>query len=205
MTAPASRQLIIFARAPHYGAVKTRLAAEIGSAAAWRAYRAMTDATLRAVATSPTWSTRLAVTPPAAVFRGRHWPDAVERMPQAKGDLGRRMGLALAAGTRAGPTVIVGSDIPEMTAGHIQRAFDLLGRHDVVFGPATDGGYWLVGVRHGLPIAAVRCLFDGVRWSSVTALSDTVENVPAGWRIGYATTLSDIDTAADLATWMARV
>lgn len=204
MTPATRRHLIVFARAPLYGAVKTRLAAEIGAGAAWLAYRTMTVATLRAVAAQPFWSTHLAVTPQGFVGRGRFWPENIKREPQAAGDLGVRMARALATASRQGPAIVVGSDIPDMTAAHIRCAFDLLARHDVVFGPATDGGYWLVGVRRGAPEAVLRHLFDAVRWSAATALEDTVGNMPVGWRVGYAATLSDIDTAADLAAWRAR-
>jgi glycosyltransferase A (GT-A) superfamily protein (DUF2064 family) len=98
----------------------------------------------------------------------------------------------------------VGSDIPAITATHIRAAFASLARHDVVFGPATDGGYWLAGVRQGLPEVALRHLFDTVRWSSGDALADTVRNVPSTWRIGYAATLRDVDTSVDLAVWLRR-
>lgn len=204
MIPPGRRQLIVFARAPLYGAVKTRLAAQIGRGAAWQAYRAMTDATLKAVAAQSYWSTRLAVTPRKFATRGRFWPAAIMRGPQAAGDLGVRMAGALAAASHLGPAIVVGSDIPDMTASHIRDAFDVLARRDVVFGPATDGGYWLVGVRRGAPIAVLRHLFDNVRWSSATALEDTMRNVPAGWRVGEAATLRDIDTAADFAAWQVR-
>jgi rSAM/selenodomain-associated transferase 1 len=201
---PTWRQLIVFARAPQYGAVKTRLAAEIGAGAAWRAYQAMTATTLARLAPSPYWSTQLAVTPVAFAARGRFWPKAIMRSTQATGDLGHRMAMALAGAVCHGPTIIVGSDIPAITAIHIRAAFESLARHDVVFGPATDGGYWLVGVRQGLPEAGLRHLFDTVRWSSGDALVDTVRNVPSTWRIGYTPTLRDVDTAADLAAWLRR-
>ena len=114
------------------------------------------------------------------------------------------MAAALARASRYGPAIIVGSDIPAITATHIRAAFNLLGRHDLVFGPATDGGYWLIGVRQGLPEATLRHLFDAVRWSSGNALEDTVNNVPSTWRISYAETLRDVDIAADLAAWLER-
>lgn len=204
MTSPARRHLIVFARAPRYGAVKTRLAAEVGAGAAWRAYRAMTATTLKEVAESPFWTTRLAVTPAAYATRTRFWPNTIPQVPQAGGDLGRRMAHALEAASRDGAAVLVGSDIPDIRAAHVRGALDILRHRDLVFGPATDGGFWLVGVRHRAPAAVVRRLFDGVRWSSATALADTLRNLPRGWRVGYAATLSDIDTAADLAAWRDR-
>jgi glycosyltransferase A (GT-A) superfamily protein (DUF2064 family) len=114
------------------------------------------------------------------------------------------MAAALARASRYGPAIIVGSDIPAITATHIRAAFDSLGHHDFVFGPATDGGYWLVGVRQGLPEETLQHLFDAVRWSSGDTLEDTVRNVSRSWRISYAETLRDVDTVADLAAWLER-
>jgi rSAM/selenodomain-associated transferase 1 len=204
MRVSTSRQLIVFARAPQYGAVKTRLAEEIGESAAWRAYQAMTATTLARLAPSPCWKTRLAVTPASFAPRGRFWPRTITRSPQGRGDLGQRMAAELAAAAHHGPAIIVGSDIPAITTAHIRAAFESLGRHHVVFGPAMDGGYWLVGVRPTLPEATLRHLFDAVRWSSEDALADTLRNVPNRWRVGYAATLRDVDRAVDLAVWQGR-
>ena len=76
------------------------------------------------------------------------------------------------------------------------QAFEALGRADAVLGPATDGGYWLVGLRR--TGAAPATLFRGVRWSSPHALADTEASMP-GLRVARAATLSDVDEAADLA------
>jgi glycosyltransferase A (GT-A) superfamily protein (DUF2064 family) len=94
-----------------------------------------------------------------------------------------------------GPVVLVGSDLPALRPLHIAEAFRLLGRHHVVFGPATDGGFWLVGVRRApfLPD-----LFGPVRWSSPYALADTLANLPARISVGFAATLDDVD---DDASW----
>jgi uncharacterized protein len=83
--------------------------------------------------------------------------------------------------------VLVGCDIPAMAARHIAAAFQLLGRHDVVFGPARDGGFWLVGCRHRPPA------FGAVRWSSEHALSDALGNLPRSMSVGFAATLDDVD------------
>lgn len=200
------RQLIVFARAPQYGAVKTRLAAEIGTGAAWRAYREMSAAILREVVGSPTWETRLAITPAPFARRARFWPPSdVERVAQSSGDLGRRMAALLAAGVGRGPVAIVGSDIPALSRAHIGEAFEALAQHDLVFGPAVDGGYWLVGARQGLPVMVLTHLFDDVRWSSGDALADTLRNVRGGLRVAFAAMLRDVDSTVDLAAWRAGV
>ena len=92
-----------------------------------------------------------------------------------------------------GPIIIVGTDIPGIRAGHIADAFRLLRRHDAVFGPAGDGGYWLVGLRR---CPNVLDIFRGVRWSGPHALGDTVANLD-GRSVGYAATLRDVDDGVD--------
>jgi glycosyltransferase A (GT-A) superfamily protein (DUF2064 family) len=92
--------------------------------------------------------------------------------------------------------VLVGSDIPAMRPRHIARAFALLGRHELVFGPATDGGFWLVGARRGRPLP--RSLFATVRWSTQHALADTLATIPGGYTTGIADMLDDVDDATDL-------
>jgi glycosyltransferase A (GT-A) superfamily protein (DUF2064 family) len=94
-----------------------------------------------------------------------------------------------------GPVVIIGTDIPGIRATHIREAFRMLGRHDAVFGPSPDGGYWLVGLKR---MPRVPRAFAGVRWSSAHALADTLRNLGA-LRVGQAARLADVDEAADLA------
>jgi glycosyltransferase A (GT-A) superfamily protein (DUF2064 family) len=100
-----------------------------------------------------------------------------------------------------GPVVIVGSDIPEIERDHVAAAFRALGEHDAVFGPARDGGYWLVGLRRR-PSRA-HPFGRGVRWSSAHALADTLACL-GGRRHCLLERLSDIDTAADYSAWLAR-
>jgi glycosyltransferase A (GT-A) superfamily protein (DUF2064 family) len=115
--------------------------------------------------------------------------------PQGRGDLGRRMLLPFRT-LPSGPVVLVGSDIPAMRPTHIARAFQQLGRHDLVFGPASDGGFWLIGSRRLRPMS--RGIFANVRWSSAQALADTRANLPTAISVGEADTLDDVDTADDL-------
>jgi hypothetical protein len=89
--------------------------------------------------------------------------------------------------------VLRGSDIPEARAADVAAAFAVLGRADAVFGPAADGGFWLVGFG---PRRVARP-FAGVRWSTAETLADTVANF-GGRRVGFVRTLRDVDTAADL-------
>ena len=179
--------VIVFARAPRLGAVKRRLARGIGAMAALRFYRAQLAATLRA-ARDPRWQLVLVTTPDHARTR---WPARAPQRPQGHGDLGARMLRALSRYRRA---VLVGSDIPGLTRDDIAAAFRALGRADAVFGPAEDGGYWLVGFGPRRPANP----FAGVRWSTRHALADTLTNF-RGRRIALLRRLRDVDTAADLA------
>ena len=175
------------------GRVKTRLARDIGPVRATLLYRRMTEQLVRAVGRDPRWRIRLAVTPDKAV-RGRFWPAGLRRQGQGDGDLGARMLRAIAA-AGTGPVVIVGSDIPDLRRHHIAAAFAALKGHDAVFGPAEDGGYWLIGFRHrGLAPGS----FAGVRWSTRHALADSVAALRPGLRVARLCTLRDLDTGADL-------
>ncbi len=92
-----------------------------------------------------------------------------------------------------GPVIVVGSDIPAMRPPHIARAFALLGRADAVFGPAQDGGYWLVGLKKSPKRLAP---FAHVPWSTDAALTATLANL-RGKIVAFAHELSDVDTKAD--------
>lgn len=186
-------QVYLFARAPMIGAVKRRLAADIGDFAAWRFYRRTTRDALDEIARDPRWRTSLSVTPDRYAAAGRFWPSWVTRVPQGQGDLGRRMSRALKR-IPDRPAIIVGSDIPDLSADHIAAAFEALRTHDMVFGPAADGGYWLVGAR--LPGSLGR-LLENIRWSSCHALADTLAGLKPSRSVAYLEMLEDVDDGAD--------
>ena len=146
---------------------------------------------LRRLAKDGRWRLRIAVTPDNACRRARHWCGGVEAVGQGEGDLGIRMRRALET-CPPGPVVLVGADIPALDARHIAAAFRLLGRHDLVFGPAEDGGFWLVGARHPRRLPP---LFERVRWSGPDALADALAGLPRRIKLGYADTLEDVDDA----------
>ncbi len=94
-----------------------------------------------------------------------------------------------------GPVCVIGADIPGLSRAALGRAFRALGSHDAVFGPAEDGGYWLIGLHNSARVP--HGLFDGVRWSTEHALADTIASLP-GARIALVDRLRDVDTAQDL-------
>jgi glycosyltransferase A (GT-A) superfamily protein (DUF2064 family) len=188
---------------PVAGRVKTRLSRDIGHAAALRFYRANTRALITRLSRDPRWQTVLSIAPPTALA-ARAFPAHLPRAPQSLGDIGRRMQAALAAplmghlagAAPPGPVVLIGSDIAAVAPAHIATAFRRLADRDLVFGPAPDGGFWLIGMRRAPRI--LEAFPAPVTWSAPTTLAECLRAL-AGVRVGFADTLSDTDTAADLA------
>ena len=197
------RRLIVFMRAPAAGRVKTRLIPALGAQGAAELHRRLVLRTLR---------TATAFCEPASVelelrYDGardealRHWlGDGWRFRAQCEGDLGARMADAFAAafGDGARAAVIIGSDSPGLAPAHLAAAFDALSRTPAVFGPAVDGGYYLVGLARALP-----ALFRGVPWGTDTVLADSLRILE---REGAPTPallepLADVDRPEDLAAW----
>ena len=186
------RTLIIMVKEPRVGRVKTRLGRDIGmTTAAWW-FRHQSASLIRRLR-DPRWQIVLATAPDRALLSSV-WPPDILRTPQGRGDLGQRMPRVMRNVAR-GPVCLIGADIPGITRVHIARAFTALGDHDAVFGPAMDGGYWLVGLKH--PRRQPPGLFKDVRWSSEHALADTVKTLP-DHRITLINQLRDVDTVEDL-------
>ncbi|MEM6665026.1 MAG: DUF2064 domain-containing protein [Pseudomonadota bacterium] len=184
------------AKRPIAGHAKRRLAGDVGVAEAIRVYRTLLHGMCRRLGHDPRWRTVLAVTPDYAVG-DQHWPRGIAREAQGRGDLGARMGQAIMR-QPTGPCVLIGSDVPRVAPDMIWRAFQALGDHDVVFGPAPDGGYWLVGARR---TPRMPPLFSKpVRWSTEHALADTCAGLP-DHRIGLVEERADLDTGADYLRW----
>ncbi len=191
------RHLLLFVKAPRLGGVKTRLAADIGVLKAWQFYRASVAGVLRRLGRDRRWRCSLCVTPDRFARAGGPWPPPTPRLAQGGGDLGARMGRALNR-MPPGPAIIIGGDIPDIEVGDIVQAFRQLERRDMVFGPSSDGGYWLIGARRRpLP----RGLFKDVRWSSRHALADTLANLGPRCRTALVREHEDIDHGGDYRRW----
>lgn len=180
-------------KVPRPGRVKTRLARDIGRIDATWWFRRQCAALMGRLR-DPRWDIVLAVAPDREGMQSRVFPADLQRRAQGRGHLGTRMRRQLNACD--GAAVLIGADIPGIERAMIAEAFRALRHNDMVFGPAPDGGYWLIGRRAGarLPSTAL----EGVRWSTQHALSDTKATL-AATRIAYVTTLRDVDTGADLA------
>jgi uncharacterized protein len=181
--------LVLFVRAPVMGRGKRRLAKDVGQLAAVRFERRMIALLLRRLAGDRRWDLRIAMTPDRACRHVRYRRRGTEVFGQGSGDLGRRMRRVIAGAPR-GPVVLIGCDIPAIEGPHIAAAFRLLGKCDLVFGPAADGGFWLVGARRRPRLPP---LFERVRWSSPHALADTIAGLPRRVTIGLVDALEDVD------------
>lgn len=187
--------LIVFARAPRLGHVKTRLARTLGDEAALLIYRELAEHTLR-VARESGIPVHVAFTPSDAADEMRIWlGDDLAYEAQAEGDLGARMARSIGArfSEGAGRVVIVGTDCPALSPASIRAALDALARVDVVYGPATDGGYYLIAQRALHP-----SLFADVPWSSSRTLAVSRAHAQAaGLVVTLLDELRDVDTAED--------
>ncbi len=187
--------LVVMVKEPRPGRVKTRLGKDLGmTVSAWW-FRHQVARLLRSIQ-SPKWNTVLAVAPDQEGLQSRVWPRDLPRIPQGRGNLGDRMSRIFYT-LPDGPVCIVGADIPGITKPRISEAFEALGDHEAVYGPAPDGGYWLVGMKRTGRIPSG--LFDGVRWSSQHTLADSLKTM-RGLRIAQIATLQDVDTVEDLIT-----
>jgi rSAM/selenodomain-associated transferase 1 len=200
MTAPApaaETRIIVFARAPEPGVVKTRLIPLLGAerAAALQRIlidRAITTALAADIGPVELWCTPSAQHPLLTHCAERH---GIEAASQCDGDLGARMLHAAVVALAATPRVIIiGSDCPALTAGDLQRvAAALVSHHDAVLVPAEDGGYVLIGLK---------CwdarLFADVAWGTDQVMNATRERLAAlNWRWLELPSAWDVDRPAD--------
>ncbi len=195
---PHPQHLLVMARQPRIGRVKTRLAEGVGAMEATRAYRVMLAETLNTLCSDPRWQSWIAVSG-VLELNANVWPENVNLVDQGSGDLGARMQRMFDT-LPPGPLVIIGSDIPDIERADIAQAFRQLGRHDAVFGPAPDGGYWLVGQSRRRTVLK---MFANVRWSSEYALADTLANLDDR-SVKLLQQRADVDDAASYRNWLHR-
>ena len=199
--------LLVFAKEPVAGKVKTRLARAIGVEASARVYRDLLATTL--AHGHAAWRSRIvdhlelwcASDGDAPFLRGIGTAFGAARYVQSEGDLGQRMAHAMRdAFARASSLLLIGSDCPLLQPARLAEASAALRNHDAVLVPAEDGGYVLVGARRELP-------FADVRWSTQHALADTVRGfaragiahttLPACWDVDDEQGLARFDALRD--------
>jgi len=186
-------RVLLFAKAPRAGLVKTRLARDVGEERALAVYRTVGQGVAAAMAAYPltVW-----YDPPDALQEMREWLGDHEYRVQEGEDLGGRMALAFrehfARGD--GPVVVIGADTPHLSATTIADAIRVLDQADVVIGPALDGGYYLLGLK-----ALHAPLFEGVPWGTSNVLQVTVGRCQdLDLTVGQLGVRRDIDTVEDL-------
>jgi hypothetical protein len=196
--------LIVFVKAPRPGATKTRLAAHLGAEAAAAVYRALAMETARRTAPGRGEFDRLFFHAPAdAGPELASWLPGETCLPQVEGDLGERMAAAFEETFRrgAGRAALVGTDVPGLSRGVVREALAALDNHDVVLGPARDGGYYLMALARPCP-----ALFTAIPWSTPAVLTATLERTRAlGLSVRLLDPLRDVDTLEDLRAEWPRV
>ena len=187
-------RIVVFAKAPVPGRVKTRLVPALGAEGAAALAADMLERTL-AEAVASGLAVELCGDPdPAGWYRG----PPVSLTAQGDGDLGAR--LARAAKRVLGEddgVLLIGADCPALDRHRLAAAAGALAAHDAILHPAGDGGYVLLGLRRFDP-----ALFAGIAWSTAAVAAETAARIEAlGWTLGTGDTLRDIDTPADLDGW----
>ncbi len=182
MTRPT---LIVFARAPAIGVGKSRLARDVGRVEAWRLYRGWLAGVLKTLR-DPRWRLAVRLAPDQARLSG------VGAEPQGGGDLGQRLVRAIRS-HRLGPVAVVGTDAPQVTRADVARAFRGARGGRAAFGPAADGGFWILALG---PREARRIALNGVRWSTAQAMEDAIVRI--GRPVVRLRTLIDVDDGASL-------
>ena len=194
MSKRSATLLLIFVKHPVPGQTKTRLAASIGHEKALSIYRELLAYTLKVAQSTPY---------DKAVFYGNDLPEVdlwseagYPRFAQEGEDLGTRMQWAFEWGFAEGysSVIIIGSDCPAITLDHLLEAKLVLSSKDFVMGPATDGGYYLLGMNTLFPP-----VFQHKSWSTDTVFTDTLKDLEAAnLHVGLLPELSDVDTVEDL-------
>jgi uncharacterized protein len=184
-------RIVIFAKAPVAGRVKTRLIPTLGADGAARLAGEMLEATVKeALATG--LAVELCGEPDAAEwFEAR---SGLARTAQGGGGLGERLARAAERVLRDGHVLLVGADCPGLNRARLAAAAEALEANDAFLHPARDGGYVLLGLRRFDP-----SVFEDVNWSTSVVAAQTMARIAAlGWSLGVGETLRDVDEPADL-------
>lgn len=191
--------LIVFTRYPEPGKAKTRLIPVLGAEGAAKLHRQMTEnaiAQAKQLQSFHSLSVEVHFTGGSFLLMQEWLGHEITYRQQAEGDIGFRMASAFQTtfNNNIDNVIIIGSDCPTLNYQILSEAFQALHQHDLVLGPATDGGYYLIGLRHFIPE-----LFTDISWSTSEVFQQTVEiagklNLAAT----YLTELSDVDRPEDL-------
>lgn len=184
--------LVLFAKYPVPGFAKTRLIPALGAEGAARVHQHLTERTVRTLlASGASVEVRYAGATQAQM---RAWlGDGVALVEQVQGGLTERMVDA----SRAGPHIFFGADTPELDVRTVRCAIALLANHDVVIGPAEDGGYFLIGMQSAQP-----ALLTDMPWSTEQVFTETIARCTSrGLTAAILPVLADCDRPEDLERW----
>lgn len=186
------RLLIVFVKNAVLGTAKTRLAKTIGNEKAFEVYKYLMQITENATSEVENCTIHIYFSSEKDANR---WSNYTQFIQQGT-DLGERMSDAFRRGFDLGfeQIVGVGSDLPDLTAEIIENGLNELNNNDAVFGPAEDGGYYLIGMR-----SMLECIFENKPWSTEGLLEITLDELKLkGHSVGIIETLNDVDTEDDL-------
>ncbi|QTN30630.1 TIGR04282 family arsenosugar biosynthesis glycosyltransferase [Rhodoferax sp. AJA081-3] len=195
----ARPRLVVFAKAPQPGLVKTRLISALGAQGAADLARRMLQHTLQQALAAHVGTVELCMSPApsAPAWAGVSLPAGVECCDQGPGDLGQRMARAVdrVTDTLAQPILLMGTDCPALSAAHIAQAAQQLQHHDAVLVPVADGGYVLIGLHAPCPSVFA----DDMAWSTAVVAGETLRRWAAlGHSVWTGPMLHDIDEPGDL-------
>jgi uncharacterized protein len=201
MTLMGTERLIIFTRYPEAGQTKTRLIPALGAAGAAQLHRQMTEWTIAQIRAGDRRVRSVEVQFTGGDFQQmQDWLGTdLDYQRQSSGDLGARIIAAIQVAFAKGVerVVVIGTDCPELNAEILEQAFQALRQQDLVIGPATDGGYYLIGLSRLIPE-----LFEGITWGTEVVFDQTIAIAQQlGLTVTRLTPLTDIDRPEDLAIW----
>ena len=202
--AKPSERLVVFTRIPKPGEAKTRLIPALGAEGAAELQRQMTERMLATARQLEAASVEVRFTGGSREAVRAWLGDDVGYRPQGPGDLGDRMGSAFSEAFENGVerVVIAGTDCPDLSRGVLRAAFRALRKHDIVLGPATDGGYYLIGLRRGAGKRAIPAVFENMEWGTDRVFDETVARLNTqGLRLCCLAPLDDVDRPEDVAVW----
>ena len=183
-------RIALFAKYPTPGAAKTRLIPALGPEQAAQTHRLLVERTLQTVERSGLPFALLITGAEPSLF-GEWLGEDVVLVDQGEGGLGERMARVPA------PAILLGADIPDLTPRHLHEAAEALVSHDLVLGPAKDGGYYLIGYKAPVPF-----LFEDMEWGTEVVLATTLRRAKAhGMSVAMLEMLADCDHPADLSQW----
>jgi uncharacterized protein len=207
MSLISKERLIIFTRYPKTGSTKTRLIPLLGAKGAANLQRKMTEHTLlrmKGLTASNDFTIEIRYDGGNEEVMKQWLGSEFEYASQGGGDIGERMQRAFEDAFKSGAAtvVIIGTDIPDLTAVDITSAFAVLKQKNMVLGPAKDGGYYLIGFQKNAFSPAVGDLFTGITWGERDVLKKTLK-IATGLGFSYSLLkeMDDVDRPEDISTW----